>query len=185
MRATALSSTIVIGLALAGGMWTFGVSRYLRHHGPYPRLSPALHQVDLSHGETPTLVRSPGSTHTTASWATHTRVSFPEYSVLAGSGLPLRGTATFRSRLLVSRPGRGPAAALVCIAFVVARSISLRRGLPFGSLNPTALLTTISMLRLMRQPEDPASVYGAGRWFWDQHRNSVCWRRRKYHSTKI
>ena len=102
VRKRGVSITIVCVLSLAGGLWTFGVCRYLRHHGPYPDLSPALHQVDLAHGETPTAVRTRGTTHTTAAWATHTRVSFPEYSTLAGSGIPRRQTATFRSRLLIA-----------------------------------------------------------------------------------
>jgi putative ABC transport system permease protein len=103
-RKPGLSLTIVVVLSLAGGMWTFAVVRYLRHHGPYPDLSPTLHQVELSHGEAPLPVRGQGSTHTTAGWATHTRVSFPEYQRLAASGVPTRHTASFRSRLLVSPP---------------------------------------------------------------------------------
>jgi putative ABC transport system permease protein len=105
-RRPGLSLTIVVVLSLAGGMWTFAVVRYLRHHGPYPDLSPALHQVELSHGEAPLPVRSPGSTHTTAGWATHTRVSFPEYQRLAASGIPTRQTGSFRSRLLLAPPGQ-------------------------------------------------------------------------------
>lgn len=101
-RKRGLSITIVLVMSLAGGMWIFGVCRYLRHHGPYPDLSPGLHQVDLSHGETPNAVRVRGSLHTTAGWATHTRVSYPEYLTLARSGVPARQTATVRSRLLIA-----------------------------------------------------------------------------------
>ena len=97
-----MSVTLVVILSLAGAMWTFGVVRYLRHHGPHPDLGEALYQVDLVHAETPGVARGPGSTHTTAAWATHTRVSFPEYSLLAASGIPPRQAASFRSRLLVS-----------------------------------------------------------------------------------
>jgi putative ABC transport system permease protein len=105
------SLAIVVGLALAGAMWTFGVCRYLRHHGPYPALSPHLHQVDVAHQETPAITRLHGNTHTTAGWATHTRISFPEYQALQGSGIPTRETATFRARLLASNPeASGPAA---------------------------------------------------------------------------
>jgi putative ABC transport system permease protein len=115
-RKRGVSLTIVVVLSLAGGMWTFGVCRYLRHHGPYPALSPHLHQIDLSHGETPTAVRGRGTTHTTAGWATHTRVSFPEYLTLAKSGIPARQTATFRSRLLIARPEGTGAGAPAMIA---------------------------------------------------------------------
>jgi putative ABC transport system permease protein len=101
-RKRGLSITIVVVLSLAGGMWIFGVCRYLRHHGPYPDLSPGLHQVDLSHGETPNAVRMHGSLHTTAGWATHTRVSYPEHLTLAGGGMGTRQTATVRSRLLIA-----------------------------------------------------------------------------------
>ena len=103
-RQAGYAVAILIVLSLAGGMWTFGVCRYLRHHGPYPALSPTLHQVELAHRETPTITRIQGSTHTTASWATHARVSFPEYRKLAGTGIPARETATYRARLIVSGP---------------------------------------------------------------------------------
>jgi putative ABC transport system permease protein len=111
-RNPGLSLTLAVVLSLAGGMWTFSVCRYLRHYGPFPPLSPGLHQVDLPHRGTPTEVRARGSTHTTASWATHTRVSFPEYQALAASGIAAQQVATFRARLLVSNPEGQPAAAV-------------------------------------------------------------------------
>jgi putative ABC transport system permease protein len=107
-----LSVTTAVVLSLVGGMWTFSVCRYLRHYGPFPALSPALHQVDLLHRGPPAEVRALGSTHTTADWATHTRVSFPEYQALASSGIPARQAASFRSRLLVARPDAGGPAGL-------------------------------------------------------------------------
>jgi putative ABC transport system permease protein len=140
-RELALSATVVVILSLAGAMWTFAVVRYLRHHGPYPRLSPALHQVDVSHGETPPAARAPGSTHTTASWATHTRVSFPEYSLLSASGIPPRQSGSFRAPLLVStRDGVRDAvlarlahARFVNAPFFSLFQIPLGRGRPFTS----------------------------------------------------
>jgi len=123
---------ILVVLALAGGMWTFGVCRYLRHHGGYPDLSPTLHQVELAHLETPTITRAQGNTHTTATWATHTRVSFPEYRQLAGSGIPARETGTYRSRLLVASPRGGAVPELVPARFVNAAFFSMFE-LPLGS----------------------------------------------------
>jgi putative ABC transport system permease protein len=146
VRKSGVSITIVAVLSLAGGLWTFGVCRYLRHHGPYPDLSPALHQVDLSHGETPTAVRQRGTTHTTAAWATHTRVSFPEYVTLAGSGIPRRETGTFRSRLLVAaadESAAADAAQLVHGRFVNAPffdlfAVPIGQGRGFSSIEETA-----------------------------------------------
>jgi putative ABC transport system permease protein len=140
-RKPALSATVVVILSLAGAMWTFGVVRYLRHHGPYPPLTPTLHQVDVAHGENPQVARAQGSTHTTASWATHTRVSFPEYSLLSASGIPPRQTGSFRARLLVStRDGTREAllarlahARFVNAAFFSLFQLPLGRGRPFTS----------------------------------------------------
>jgi putative ABC transport system permease protein len=129
-RKPGLSLTIVVVLSLAGGMWTFSVVRYLRHHGPYPDLSPALHQVELDHGETPTLVRGQGTTHTTASWATHTRVTFPEYQRLAAPGVG-RQTATFQTRLLVAPSAPGAEARRAPARFVNAPFFTMFR-LPLG-----------------------------------------------------
>jgi putative ABC transport system permease protein len=128
------SLVIVVGLAMAGAMWTFGVARYLRHHGPYPALTPHLHQVELAHHETPAITRMHGNTHTTASWATHTRVTFPEYLALHGSGIPTRETGTYRARLLAANPlGRGETglARLVRTRFVGAAFFPLFE-LPIG-----------------------------------------------------
>jgi putative ABC transport system permease protein len=122
------SAAIVVSLALAGAMWTFGICRYLRHHGAYPPLSQDLHQVDIAHDETPAITRMHGNTHTTAGWATHTRISFPEYLALQGTGIPTREVATTRARLLVSNPeARGAAglAQLVRGRFVGASFFSL------------------------------------------------------------
>ena len=100
-RKPGLSLTIVLVLSLAGGMWTFAVVRYLRHHGPYPTLSPALHQVELSHGEAPLPVRGTDSTHTTLA-GPPTPGKLPEYRLLADSAAPSQQTGSFRSRLLVA-----------------------------------------------------------------------------------
>jgi putative ABC transport system permease protein len=145
-RNPGLSVTMVVVLSLAGGMWTFSVCRYLRHFGPFPALSPALHQVELPHRGTPSEVRTRGSTHTTASWATRTRVSFPEYQVLAGSGIPARQVGTFRARLLVSTAQGAPPAALarsVHARFTSAPLFSmfalpLARGRPFTAAEEAA-----------------------------------------------
>ena len=166
---------ILLALALAGAMWTFAVCRYLRHHGPYPALSPDLHQVELAHRQTPTIARIQGSNHPTAAWATHTRLSFPEYRRMAGTGIPSLEAASYRARLLVAGPQAGREPELTQARFANADffpmfRLPLASGRPFtreeeAAGAPVAVLGQRLHRRLLGRHRGPATVVVDGRPF--------------------
>jgi putative ABC transport system permease protein len=95
-----LSLAMLICLALGSGMWTSIVGHHLREFPLRPALSPALAHVELYH---PSGVARFAGTRETEQHA-RLRVSFPEYQILAGSGIPARQAGSFRAQLLVA-PG--------------------------------------------------------------------------------
>ena len=101
-----LSATIVIVLAVAACMFSTALIHWLRLYGPLPALSPGLHQVEIGVDDRTLRVAFVGSNAAPSQLASHTRVSFPNYQVLAASGIPARQMATFRSRLWIARRWR-------------------------------------------------------------------------------
>jgi putative ABC transport system permease protein len=108
-RNPGLSWAIFAGLALASCIWTTANSHYLRIHGDFPALSPAMHQVEIRHARTP-IGGNEWSLQAAGGLVARTHVSYPEYQVLAASGIPSRQSASMRSRLLLAR---GPTDAAV------------------------------------------------------------------------
>jgi putative ABC transport system permease protein len=106
-RDPALSLAMLLCLALGSGMWTGIVGFHLRERPFSDPLPPGLSQVELHHDTG--LARFTGTRET--GLHPRLRVSFPEYQILAGSGIPARQAASFRSQLLVAPagiPGAGP-----------------------------------------------------------------------------
>jgi putative ABC transport system permease protein len=97
-RDRALSGSIVLCLALATSVWAMSLTHFLRVYGPRADADPDLHQVELVHGTTRHVAKS-GSFGTLL--VAQTRVSYPEYELLAKTGIPTRETATMRSRVTV------------------------------------------------------------------------------------
>ncbi len=110
-RDPGLSATIVIVLAVAACIFSTALIHYLRLYGPRPALSPGLHQVEIGVDDRTLRVAFVGSTAAPSRLAPHTRVSFPDYQLLASSGIPARQTATFRSRLWIAAGGGAAPAA--------------------------------------------------------------------------
>jgi putative ABC transport system permease protein len=111
LRDRGLSATIVIVLAVAAGIFATGTMHFLRIFGPRPPSSPALHQVEIASANQTLLRAFAGTTASANDTAARTRVSYPDYQVLAASGIPARATATFRARALVGPENDSPAAA--------------------------------------------------------------------------
>src|SRR4051794_20653854 len=73
-RAPGLSLAILVGLALAGAIWTAMSAHYLRFYGARPPLSPALHQVELPHATTVSKAFNGASNGESQGWASRTRL---------------------------------------------------------------------------------------------------------------
>jgi putative ABC transport system permease protein len=101
-RNPGLSWAIFAGLSLAACIWSTANCHYLRLHGDFPALSPALHQVEINHPRTPVGPAEWGMT-TVGGVIARTQVSYAEYQVLAGSGLASRQAGSLRARTLVAR----------------------------------------------------------------------------------
>jgi putative ABC transport system permease protein len=131
-----LSIGVMVCLALGTGLWNAAVEVYLRTYGPAPALPSSLHQVQLPHRTT--LSRSlQKSLAAFAAAVGPTQVTFPEYQLLAASGVPTRQTGTLRSHLLVAdptlpaSPPRTVAARFVNADFFALFSVPLRSGRGF------------------------------------------------------
>jgi putative ABC transport system permease protein len=110
-RDPGLSATIVVVLAVAACIFSTALIHWLRLYGPRPALSPGLHQVEIGVDDRTLRLAYLGSNAAPIKLAPHTRVSYPNYQVLAASGIPARQMATFRSRLWIAAEGGGTAAA--------------------------------------------------------------------------
>jgi putative ABC transport system permease protein len=102
-----LTIAVFLCLALGSGMWTMIVTHYRRSYPPAPDLPPGLHQVEIRHPRA--LEVDKGTVAEGSGWHARTRVTFPEYELLAGSGIPTRQTGTYRTRLVVARDPAAPA----------------------------------------------------------------------------
>jgi putative ABC transport system permease protein len=101
-RNPGLSLAIFAGLALASCIWTTANCHYLRIHGGFPALTPALHQVEIQHARTP-VAEADWGMDAVGGLIARTQVSYSEYQVLAGSGIPSRQAPSVRARTLVAR----------------------------------------------------------------------------------
>jgi putative ABC transport system permease protein len=107
-RDPGLSATIVIVMAVAGVIFSTAMMHYLRTYGPRPSLSAGLHQVEIEVADQILPRAFSGSSAAPSRLAPHTRVSFPNYRILASSGIPTRHTGTYRARLFVAPADGGP-----------------------------------------------------------------------------
>ncbi len=110
-RDPGLSATIVIVLAAAASIFSTALIHYLRLYGPLPSLSPTLHQVEIPVDDRTLRLAFIGSAAAPIRLAARTRVSFPDYQVLASSRIPAHQMATFRSRLWIAADGGAAPAA--------------------------------------------------------------------------
>jgi len=125
-RDPGLSATIVIVLAVAACIFSTALIHWLRLYGPRPALSPGLHQVEISVDDRTLLLAFIGSQASPSKLATHTRVSYPNYQLLAASGIPARQMATFRARLWIAADAGQAAAACDGAASDMQRSHNAR-----------------------------------------------------------
>lgn len=106
-RDPGLSVTIVIVMAVVAGMFFTALLHYLRFNAPSPLLSPGLHHVEVGLPDGKVFSVFTGTVAEPNAIVGRLRVSYPIYRRLAGSHIPTRETATFRSRLLIRRAGAG------------------------------------------------------------------------------
>lgn len=105
-RDPGLSTTIVIVLAIAAGIFCTALMHYLRTYvGAAPALPASLHQVEIIRSHEALEAAFVGTNAAPNLVAARQRVSFPMYRALAASGLPTRQTGTFRARVLAEREG--------------------------------------------------------------------------------
>jgi putative ABC transport system permease protein len=101
-RDPGLSTTIVIVLAIAAGIFCTALMHYLRTYiGAAPALPASLHQVEIVQSHEALEAAFIGTNAAPNLVVSRQRVSFPMYRALAASGLPTRQTGTFRARVLV------------------------------------------------------------------------------------
>jgi putative ABC transport system permease protein len=111
-RDPGLSATIVVVLAIAGGIFCTAIMHYLRNYTAAGPLPASLHQVEIAEPH-PALEASFRGTNAEPNLiAARGRVSFPMARLLGASGLPVRQTATFRARLQLAGDGDEGAARL-------------------------------------------------------------------------
>ncbi len=139
-RDAGLTAAIVVGMTIATSIFAVAALHNLRLHGPRPPYAPALHQVELPHPGAFTALKS-GSAWT-GPLGVRTRVTPAEHAVLAGSGLPVRQTSTFRARLLVGADRKQ----LHYVRFVTAEFFALFArpfafGAPFSPDSETAVIS--------------------------------------------
>jgi putative ABC transport system permease protein len=103
-RDPGLSTTIVVVLAIAAGIFCTALMHYLRNHQTTSSAPASLHQVEIAVAREALAAAFVGSNAEPNFIASRERVSFPMLRVLAASGLPTRQTATFRARVLVGGP---------------------------------------------------------------------------------
>jgi putative ABC transport system permease protein len=101
-RDPGLSTTIVIVLAIAAGIFCTALMHYLRNYTADEDLPASLHHVEIVAQHEALAAAFEGSNAAPNIVAARERVSFPMVRLLAASGLPARQTATFRARVLVS-----------------------------------------------------------------------------------
>jgi putative ABC transport system permease protein len=100
-RDAGLSATIVIVLAVAAGVFSTAVMHYVRLYSWAGALPASAHQVEIVERHLALETGFEGTNNAPNILASRTRVSFPLYRVLAGSGLRTRQVGTYRSRVMV------------------------------------------------------------------------------------
>lgn len=104
-RDPGLSATIVIVLAIAAGIFCTALLHYLRSYDPRGARSTTLYLVDVPRSDAALRHAFVGTNAELNIVAARSRVSYPVYRTLASSGLPVRQTGTFRSRVVVRTAG--------------------------------------------------------------------------------
>jgi putative ABC transport system permease protein len=105
-RDPGLSSTIVVVLAIAAGIFCTALMHYLRAYlGSSNALPASLHQVEIVRPHEALEKAFVGTNAGPNLVAARQRVSFPMYRLLAASGLPTRQAGTFRTRVLIDKAG--------------------------------------------------------------------------------
>jgi hypothetical protein len=102
-RDRGLAVPALVGLALAASVWSTVAVIYLRVYGGGRAPAEGLHQVEVDHRD-PAGGADPSLEPPAAVLSTRTRLSYPEYQLLASSGIPSAQTASFRSRVAVALP---------------------------------------------------------------------------------
>jgi putative ABC transport system permease protein len=103
-RDPGLSTTIVVVLAIAAGIFSTALMHYLRNYVATSALPASLHQVEVVVPHEALAAAFKGSNAEPNVVAARERLSFPMLRVLAASGVPSRQTRTFRARVLVGGP---------------------------------------------------------------------------------
>lgn len=103
-RDPGLSATIVAVMAISGGIFCTALLHYLRTYVEGPTLSTTLHQVEIPAPLESLRVAFEGSNAEPNIVAARARVSYPVYRALSSSGLAVKQTGTFRSRVLLRLP---------------------------------------------------------------------------------
>jgi putative ABC transport system permease protein len=116
------------GLALAGSIWSTTTVIYLRIYDRGPTPAAGLHQVELGHRGG---MMEAGEAGGEGGQVGRTRVSFPEYQLLAASGVAPRQTASYRAEVALGEEGSGRPGRLVTARFVDGDFFRLF-GLPLG-----------------------------------------------------
>jgi putative ABC transport system permease protein len=105
-RDPGLSATIVVVLAIAGGIFCTALMYWLRVYvSASPALPTSLHQVEVLRSHEALEAAFVGTNAQPNLVAARQRVSFPVYRTLAGSGLGVPQTGTFRARVLIDGVG--------------------------------------------------------------------------------
>ena len=113
-RDPGLSATIVAVMTVVSGIFSTGLLHYLRFYGQVPEAAPRLHHAEVGTAALAWQEAFQGTIAAPNVLAARTRVSYPNYLLLAGSHIPARETGTFRGRVLVGRPGAAAGAEWRC-----------------------------------------------------------------------
>lgn len=129
VRDRSYSLAMVICLGAGASFWSLAMAHFLRLYGPDGPVRPTLHHVELAHVR-PEAGAVPPTHSGQVLYAWRLRLSYPEYHLLSGSGIPHEEIALARARLVVD--GRGDRG-IVPARFVSAGFFdAFRRRMRFG-----------------------------------------------------
>jgi putative ABC transport system permease protein len=110
-RDPAMSALMLLALGMGAGVWSIAVTQYTRFYAVHIPLTPTLHQVEILRAGGPETAFSDGARSdvglASIALVLRTRISYPEYRQLAGSGIPSRENVGIRGQVLVRPPGGG------------------------------------------------------------------------------